>query len=42
MKAYAKVGQFGGTAPLVGPYLDADLLKAIYDAEGKVIWPSAS
>ncbi len=42
VKAYAKVGQFGGTAPLVGPYLDADLLKAIYDAEGKVIWPSAS
>lgn len=41
VQAYAKVGQFGGTAPAVDQYIEADLLKAIYDADGTVIWPSA-
>lgn len=38
--AYAKIGLFGGKAPDISHRYDASVLTAIYDAAGKVIWPS--
>lgn len=39
--AYAALGMFGGTAPDVAPYV-SDIVAGLYDADGAVIWPSAS
>jgi NitT/TauT family transport system substrate-binding protein len=38
--AYAAVGLFDGVAPDISTMVDADVLQGIYDAAGKVIWPS--
>lgn len=40
LEAYANIGLFGGTAPDITDAYDADLLLAIYSADGAVIWPT--
>jgi NitT/TauT family transport system substrate-binding protein len=37
---YAKIGLFDGVAPDITTMVDASVLEGIYDATGKVIWPS--
>ncbi|MEI8239692.1 MAG: ABC transporter substrate-binding protein, partial [Actinomycetota bacterium] len=40
LTTYASIGLFSGKAPDAASMADPSVLKAIYDASGKVIWPS--
>ncbi len=37
---YAGIGMFGGDAPDIAPYVDADLVAGVYAADGTIIWPT--
>ena len=41
VETYAAIGQFGGTAPAIDPYIDVDLISGVYDDAGQVIWPES-
>ena len=40
LTTYASIGLFNGKAPDAATLTDPSVLKAIYDAQGTVIWPS--